>query len=220
MTELIDKAKKALERPENFAYYGDLNEMDGWGRSGLVQHRDSDELGKSNWQVITKDLLERFPDDFAIESSSHWAVGWIEELRVRVIRQDAIKDHGFPIARDTVAVEWSEDIITDAFKAVVEWADKLADYPVADEEHYSRLEHEELMEYLTNEVYREWDHQRNAEAFEDEPEYQKPPEDLAEKVARKLFDSYSVSRVDDIKHADLIQVINEIAEEPYAKNNL
>jgi len=205
MTDLVDKAKRALERPEYFAYYGDLHEADGWGRTGLGQHRDADELTRSNWEVISKDLLERFPDDFQAESYNHWAVGWTEELRVRVIKEEVAAE------LDGNFTDLEEEDLTEAFKACIEWAEKLADYPVADEEHFSRLEHEELMEYLHNEVYSEWDRQR------DDAD---PPDDLEEKVARKLFDNYSVSRVDDIQHKDLIQCINEIAEEPYAKNNL
>lgn len=215
MTDLVDKAKTALEHPEYFAYYGDLHEADGWGRTGLGQHRDSDELARSNWEVISKDLLERFPDDFATESASHFLVGWVEELRVRVVKEEAAAE------LDGNFDDLEEEDLTDAFKACIEWAEKLEDYPVADEEHYSRLEYEELIEYLSNEVPGEWDRQRNDDCMgEDDPEYQKAPEDLVEKVQRKLFDNYSVSRVDDIRHNDLIQCINEVAEEPYAKNNL
>jgi hypothetical protein len=94
----------------SFAYYG---EREGW-LIVLSQHRDSDALERSNWDVITADMLARFPDDAAIERQNHWAVGWTETLLVRP---------GSP-----------------ALAAAEGWTAKLADYPVADEEAFSELE--------------------------------------------------------------------------------
>ena len=90
-----------------------------WGERGdwlvaLSQHRDSDTVDRSNWRVIVPAMLADYPDDAATESMSHWAVGWVEYLLVRP---------GTPAA-----------------DAAQTWADKLADYPLADEEDYSLLE--------------------------------------------------------------------------------
>lgn len=179
-----ERAEQALQRPEDFAYYGDLYEEDGWGRSGLAVHRDSEALDRSNWETITEDLQQRFPGDFEIESANHWAVGWIDELRVRV------KDES--------------GNITDAFRAVVDWADALMDYPVADEDHYCRLENEELMEYLEQNVSYYWEQEEDA------------PDDLAELVARILFDDCSICRVDDIGDKDMTYAINQVVEGKHA----
>lgn len=94
----------------SFAYWG---ERAGW-RIAASQHRDSDALERSNYRTITSDILPAYPEDAAVESMSHWAVGWVEYLLVRP---------GSPAA-----------------DAAQRWSDRLADYPVADEDDYSALE--------------------------------------------------------------------------------
>ena len=102
---------------ESFAYYGD---REGY-LIALSQHRDSGALERSNWSVITEDVLS-VPDtgvsdfgDAAIERASHWAVGWAEYLLVRPGSPAAIR------AQD--------------------WLNRLENYPVANEEHFSELEY-------------------------------------------------------------------------------
>lgn len=101
----------------------------------LSQNRDSDALERSNWQVIETDLVTRFGDteytpyiegkgeqylskDIAVASLNHWAVGWVEHLCFNTARKDIAK-------------------------AVKEWGEKLDNYPVADEMHWSKLEWDE-----------------------------------------------------------------------------
>jgi hypothetical protein len=150
--DIIEAAKASLRKPEDFAYFGDLHEDDGWGRAFGV-HRDSDALERSNWKVITEDMQERFPDDFTTESASHWAVGWVETGRVKVLKDPALG-----------IVEGN---FTPAFEAVMEWKDNLDSYPVADEADYSALEWEEFTEYVTDEVGYLW---RRREVDHDMPE--------------------------------------------------
>jgi len=102
-----------------FAYWG---EREGW-LIALSVHRDSDALDRSNWGVITKDVLS-VPDsgendlgDAAIEGASHFLVGWVDYLLVRP---------GTPAA-----------------ERALEWRERLEDYPVADEMHMSELEWDE-----------------------------------------------------------------------------
>ncbi len=94
----------------------------------LTVTRDSDVLGQSNWEVIKADMFERFPDDCEIMPCSHWAVGWTEELFVRV-RDDSGE-------------------FTEAWQAYFEWYEHLADYPVADEEDLSEREHADALDTL------------------------------------------------------------------------
>lgn len=105
-------------------------ESRGWAVIGVGpvgQHRDSDCLARSNFEVIYSDLSSRFGESVDIARFGHWAVGWVEEI---------IFDAGrFEVSR-----------------AVVDWRDKLEAYPVADEDHYCNLEFEELDDYLTTEV--------------------------------------------------------------------
>lgn len=96
-----------------FSYYGERGD---W-LVALGQHRDSDALERSNWDVISTDLLTRFPDDVAIERFHNWAVGWTESLLVRP---------GTPAADEAQR-----------------WDDRLREYPVADEDAYGMLEVDE-----------------------------------------------------------------------------
>ncbi len=87
----------------------------------LRQNRDSDDIDRSNWMCITEEFARLFEneqnEDWAIERESHWAVGWVEALLVRP---------------GTPAADWAQQI-----------ADRLADYPVFDDEHHSMLEFDE-----------------------------------------------------------------------------
>lgn len=87
------------------------------GMGPVGQHRDSGALDKSNFAVIYADLSGKFGEAVDIALFTHWAVGWVEEI---------IWDAG----REDVA------------RAVADWRGALADYPVADEMHFSELEWE------------------------------------------------------------------------------
>ena len=105
---------EAIGTPKpDFAYYGNHPT---WLVT-LERTRDSDQIDRSNWRYITSGMLVAHPDDVAIESMSHWAVGWVEYLLVRP---------GSP----------AEKIMSD-------WSEVLAIYPIADEEDYEKLVAEE-----------------------------------------------------------------------------
>src|SRR5690242_17226204 len=123
-----DAAKEAIKRPSDFGYSGDRSLFETWGMTGITVCRDSKPLEKSNWDTITSDLLERFPDECEVMGSSHWAVGWSDELICQVYDDDGD--------------------ITKCFEAVYDWAEKLSEYPVADDEHHSKLEYEDTLETL------------------------------------------------------------------------
>jgi hypothetical protein len=111
---------------------GDIAEDNDWAGVGLGpvgQTRDSDELARSNFQVITEDLQERYPDETEIVRFGHWACGWIEEIAYNA---------------------GNADLRT----AIQAWRDKLDNYPIADEEHYSELETSELYDYFASEIQR------------------------------------------------------------------
>jgi hypothetical protein len=132
--------KEMLRSPEYFGHHCELPlyEPGGYGNTGLSICRDSEALARSNWRVIIADLAEFFPyhhwqekeagdfgrharPPFVILRSGHWAVGWVEELFVDTENEAALK-------------------------AVIDWANRLEDYPCADEEDYSQLEWEEEQE--------------------------------------------------------------------------
>lgn len=82
------------------------------------QHRDSDALARSNWQVVYGDLSDRFPGQVTSVSLGHWGHGWVEELAYNAGNADVVA-------------------------AVERWERALSDYPVADEMHYSQVEWDE-----------------------------------------------------------------------------
>lgn len=97
-----------------------------------TSHRDSGLLDQSNAAAIAK-ALEPFTEgddpDVIEERHHHWACGWIDGFSVLVFR------HGE---------------ITDAFRSYHELAERLADYPVLDEEDYSEREYEATLENITD----------------------------------------------------------------------
>lgn len=133
---IIDNAKDRTD----FAYYGELD-PEVWGRLPFAAiSRDSDTLEKSNHRVILADLENVDPDAVLVERYSHWAVGWVEVIRI-----------------DTS----NEAILNRAF----EWYQKLQDYPIADEEDYSALELEE-----TEENFDSWARDELLKFFDSNPD--------------------------------------------------
>lgn len=131
-----DEAEDVVEKsnPRNipdFGYHGDLPLGETWAYTISV-NRDSGLLDQSNWEVITNDMETRFPNDVAIERASHWAVGWVDYLAVRML-DDSGK-------------------VTVAGKALIDWVKKLEGYPIADEEHWSEKEHEYAGESIDREI--------------------------------------------------------------------
>ncbi len=80
----------------------------------LGQHRDSDELTQSNFAVALASLGGE-SDTINVVRESHWAVGWVEWI---AIHQD-----------DETALRAADDML-----------DRLAEYPVLDEEDWSQRE--------------------------------------------------------------------------------
>ena len=80
----------------------------------LSQTRDSEALTRSNFTCA----LEQIGGNVAVAHERHWACGWVETI---LIPQE-----------NTQALEIAQKIL-----------DKLEDYPVLNEEHYSELEYSE-----------------------------------------------------------------------------
>ena len=109
------------------SWYG--TRWDGWypvvGRS-----RDSDALERSNFEVIEADLEKLAEGSETPEGDStvvcvhegHWAAGWV----------------------DTLMIHESDEL---TLMRADSWVAALADYPVADEEHFIEKEYEEAEKY-------------------------------------------------------------------------
>lgn len=133
----ILRSHSAGDLLQGVVYFG---EREGW-HIALSTHRDAGALTRSNWDVITRDVLnvpndwhdcpgghtdacrcpaEAYGDgltDAAIERFSNDLCGWTEHLIVRPG--------------------------SSAERRAIEWLEKLENYPVADEDHYSALEYSE-----------------------------------------------------------------------------
>jgi hypothetical protein len=93
----------------------------GYYSSGVGQSRDSDALERSNFACMLK-ALGGESDTVIVVREGHWAVGWVEWI---AIHQD-----------DGRALRIADDI-----KAALE------DYPVVDEDHFSDLEYNEMLDH-------------------------------------------------------------------------
>lgn len=138
------------------------------GLGPLGQHRDSEALDRSNFDVILADLSERFGEAVDTARFGHWGVGWVEEI---------VWDAGN----------------TDVREAVERWEAALADYPVADEMAWSELEYGEAVEHIewSARAYIE------REGVEYELRDDRPA-DWAADVFGWIFGAYSYSRAEEI----------------------
>lgn len=130
---LVAMAEAVLTRPADFGYYGGYDLFGSWGITPIAQTRDSDALERSNYRRILEDMIKlnndlvEFVADF---HSGHWAVGWMEQIIVRVL-YDPDEDV-------------TPDNITGAFAKVMEIAVYLSEqYPIYDSEDYSEVESQE-----------------------------------------------------------------------------
>jgi len=135
-----DAAEKAAGNWRHFTCFvwfrqSDLDDADDWAIF-YSHHRDSGLLDQSNAEAVEKELepfTEGDDPDVVVESHSHWAVGHVDGFSVRVFR------HGQ---------------ITEAFTKYHELSERLADYPVLDEDDYSQREYEATIENIADAAWR------------------------------------------------------------------
>jgi len=195
---LVEAAKAHLVPPGEF---GERN-FDGPDHIGethmisISQNRDSNALDRSNFAVVSEDMLSRFPEDCEVMRFGHWACGWVESLIVRVLKTDY---------KPSMPVDWE---FADAFEAIVEWSNALADYPIADEMHYSATEHDELIEFISNENY---DSEVEQHGITIEYEAWNLPDDHAEQIASWLYENRSIATVDELDIDDIKLAARELS---------
>ena len=119
---------------ECFAWHRghDLADADNWAIV-YTNNRDSGLLDQSNADAIEEALQPYLGRDVVAEHHHHWACGWVDGYSIRVYRRGRI---------------------TKAFRAYHELAQRLADYPLLDEEDYSRREYEATLENLPDAAWR------------------------------------------------------------------
>jgi hypothetical protein len=193
---LEDAAREAADNWKQFECFcwfrePDIDDPDNWAII-YTHNRDSGLLDQSNADQITE-AMEPFTDggdpDVVMESHDHWAVGHVDGFSIRVYRNGQI---------------------TAAFRTYHDLAERLADYPVLDEEDYSRREYEATLENLADAAWRLkreydlpdgwesavfswfWEHnQRAVENRDDDGGY--PDED----DLRAAFDALGYERIED-----------------------
>lgn len=93
-----------------------------WYKAPVMLTSDPELLDRSNWEVVTRDLLPlktwvRESPTVAVRRFGHWAIGWYELLLIHESNEEALR-------------------------RAEEWARALSRYPVADDEHFNQLEEE------------------------------------------------------------------------------
>lgn len=226
MLDLFEAIEEGREHPRD--YFGSITELqdEGWVET-FGRHRDSDNLQNSNFDAVLKTLSEKFElnDDYQVLGSSHWAVGWCDQIMVRALQckcedwEDAdITAHPDNAAKGlklwrchTCGTDFGIESIRPVFYEMLEFKNRLEQYPLLDEEDFSRREHEELMEYIEREVSAICVRFQNGEEIKDD--FEANPAD----VARILFDEYSVSHVDDLSYEWMEDAVLTLAEKEGAK---
>jgi hypothetical protein len=204
--DYLDKAAiEALTPPSD--YFGAITDLvrEGWGQTFGV-HRDSDMIDESNWDAIIAILDEKYEkhEDWRIEGSTHWAVGWYDTLMVRVLRCMCTEedDDSMPdIIRDADDDTWycqtcgNDTHYTPIFKECLEIRARLEEYPLLDEEDLSRREWEDLSEYVESEVNSIWSRHHDDDI----------PEHLVDSVLQSI--SSTCCRSDDVHYEVLEQTV-------------
>jgi hypothetical protein len=130
--DLIDAAREAAGNWQNFKCFvwyrnSELKKPEFW--SVIYTHNPtSGLLDQSNAAVINKAMLpfsEGDDHDVVFESHNHWAVGHVDGFSIRVFRRGRI---------------------TKAFRTYHELAERMAIYPILDENDYSEREYEATYE--------------------------------------------------------------------------
>ena len=122
-----EQAVKEAAQLTDFSYRGDKDLGRTWAMT-FSKSRDSGILEKSNYDAVKGDLERRFPRDVSDERFSHFAVGWLDHLLVRMLDKNGK--------------------VTKAGIAALEWKNRLESYPVADDEDFSRREFEATLDNI------------------------------------------------------------------------
>lgn len=126
MTDLQERAAEAAgnwRRFDHFAWYAEPDNAENWHLYHYV-NRDSGLLEESNAAAIEREMARYISAGVNVQKQhfTHWAVGWVDALAVRVYDK--------------------RGRVTAAFRKLCEIQDRLADYPVLDDDDYSNREYE------------------------------------------------------------------------------
>jgi len=130
----VEEAAKELVG--NWMSFGDFS----WDRSNADQYclvythnRDSGLLDQSNAEAIAEAMKPFLDRDVFEEHHTHWAVGWIDGYAIRVYHRRKI---------------------TRGFRTWFDLQQRLADYPVLDEDDYSSRIYEATLANIADSAWR------------------------------------------------------------------
>jgi len=138
--DLIQAARNAAgnwKRFDCFVWYreSDITDPENWAVI-YTHHRDSGLLDLSNASVIRKHLLPFSEDedsDVVFESHTHWAVGHVDGLSLRVFKDGEI---------------------TEAFRIYQDLIEQRDTYPILDETDYSNREYEATLANILDSAWK------------------------------------------------------------------
>lgn len=136
----LEELTRITRRPSDFGWHDAPKDSHLWAFTRFAQNRDSGPLERVNYEVAVKELFSRRAGRGSVLDSrfGHFAVGWVDQLIVRVCRK-------LPRSGETVPT-------TLAWQVYCELRDRVDNYPCLDEDKLSEVETTEALEYLENEV--------------------------------------------------------------------
>lgn len=133
--DIVEMAKLSLKQPSDSWFGNDLL-WNTHGMSGWNQHRDSSLIERANFNFVVDQLAENFGSEdtdglWWINHASHWAVGWVDQIMVKVVNDPE--------------QSIDEDNLTDIFSFCMELIDSSMDYVVLSDAYYESLKEQELI---------------------------------------------------------------------------
>ena len=151
----LEVALEVLQRPSDFGWFGRDDMFETWGLTMSNAINSDDLINESNFIVACGILRDKFGDDenefgpnIELIGIKHWAVGSMDQIAVRVVREDSdycrqIDMGGY---QDTDLI-LNEDL-TDEFNEIIDMMEEIEVYPLLDENHYSELEYDRTYDYV------------------------------------------------------------------------
>ena len=198
---VMEAAREALTHPPDSSFSDD-DLFVTWGLT-IGMHRDSDLVDVSNFERVTEDMRRVFPADVYVTHAGHWAVGWADQLTVRVLEPWA--DPYDYTARD----------VTRAFRVITSVAAYLREqYPVYDKRDLSEREHE-AMEAHRADAWGDVVHQLWLLSFDDDNDLATGDDHVTE-ADRAVFDAEWERALDEYGYAEATvnpeDVVNKIMQ--------
>lgn len=148
VAEAAEKAAGNWMQESHFVWFNDDNYMwpEDWFHY-MIETRDSGLMEQSNAATMRRWLADYIEDGSIVEEShSHWAVGHVDKLIIRVY--DRVMQDDSEVPEDYDARDYDVDEptkrgpISSAFLMICQIMDEIDNYPILDEDDYSTRQYE------------------------------------------------------------------------------